>query len=128
MKITIEDNNKEVDFNPADLFKYPESPIKQLQKPKKTHIKWRDARPGRKTQVVTQVIDDARIRYSNWEIDYYMAGGNPKVIDTYRVYDDVKTFITDAIEKGCLKRGVPYAITLETDENKAIRWIEIQEL
>lgn len=125
MKITIESNNETVDFNPAALFEYDEEPLEALAKPKKTSIEWRPANPNCNTFVNDQIIEDADP--ATWTINYYMAK-SPISRHVFRVPADNRPFIEEAIRTGCLKRGVAYDITIESDSNKLCRWIKIEEI
>ena len=125
MKITIEDTSNSVEFDPAALFEYKDSPLEALTKPKKTHIKWRDVRPGCTVFVNDQIIEDANP--DTWTIHYYMAK-SPLSQHPFNVPEDNRPFIEEAIKTGCLKLGVAYDVTIESDVNKSCRWIEIQEI
>lgn len=124
MKITIEDTNNSVEFNPAALFEYDEKPLEALAKPEKTSIEWRAANDNCTTFVNDQIIEDADP--TNWVIKYYMAK-SPISQHEFRVPVDNRPFIEEAIRTGCLKRGVVYDITIESDKNKNCRWIKIEE-
>lgn len=130
MKITIESDigpigsDSKIEFDPASLFTHKDSPIKALQRPKKTHIKLRDARPGCTTFVNDQIIIDADAE--NWTLKYTMAK-DPSTEYTYRIPKENRPFIEEAIKTGCLKRDVAYDITIESDQNKLCRWIKIEE-
>ena len=99
MKITIESKNKEVKFNPAELFQYPDSTIKELQKPKKTSIEWREPINYRKTFVNDQIITDADPNNGNWLITYHMAKSLLSEF-VYRVRMSNQEFIAEAITTG----------------------------